>query len=48
MGYMESLSEVTKAFEEFQLMETETSDMAMETLEWFMVLCYDCSGKKPV
>lgn len=33
--------EVTKAFEEFQLMQTETSDMAMETLERFVVLLYD-------
>ena len=33
--------EVTNAFQEFQLIQTETSDMAMETLERFVVLLYD-------
>ena len=33
--------EVITAFEEFPLMQTETSDIAMETLERFVVLLYD-------
>ena len=33
--------EAIKAFEEFPLMQAETSDMAMETLERFVVLLYD-------
>ena len=36
--------EVIKAFEEFPLMQTEISDVAMETLEQFVVLLYDCTS----
>ena len=36
--------EVSKAFEEFPLIQTETSDMAMKTLERFVVLLYDCTS----
>ena len=36
--------EVIQAFEEFPLMQTETSNMAMEILKRFVVLLYDCTS----
>jgi len=39
---MESLSLSFEAFEEFLLIQIEISNMAIETLEWFIVLLYDC------
>ena len=35
---------VIKTFEQLPLMQTETSDRAMETLEQFVVLLYDCTS----
>ena len=34
--------EIIKTLEELLLMQTETSDLAMETLKQFVVLLYDC------
>ena len=36
--------EVIKAFEQLPLMQTETSNLAVETLEQFVVLLYDCTS----
>ena len=36
--------EVIKAFEEFPLMQTETSNLVMKTLEQLVVLLYDCTS----
>ena len=33
--------DVTRAFEELQMMQTEISELTMKTLEWFVVLLYD-------
>ena len=39
---MKVYPEVITAFEEFPLMQIETSDLAVEILEEFVVLLYDC------